>query len=89
MKAEKNIKLDNGIGKLYLKPAIVHNMGEGKVAITGLDKVDGLKDMTYGRIEAGGSLDMDNGWALYGNISQAFGSDYHATSFNIGVSYAF
>ncbi len=89
LRAEKNIKLDNGIGKLYLKPAIVHNMGEGKVAITGLDKVDSLKDMTYGRIEAGGSLDMDNGWALYGNISQAFGSDYHATSFNIGVSYAF
>ena len=89
LRAEKNIKLDNGIGKLYLKPAIVHNMGEGKVAITGLDKVDSLKDMTYGRIEAGGSMELTNGWSLYGNISQAFGSDYHATSFNIGVSYAF
>ena len=89
LRAEKNIKLDNGIGKLYLKPAIVHNMGEGKVAITGLDKVDSLKDMTYGRIEAGGSMELTNGWSLYAMIAQAFGKDYHATSFNIGVSYAF
>ena len=89
LRAEKNIKLDNGIGKLYLKPAIVHNMGEGKVAITGLDTVDSLKDMTYGRIEAGGSMELTNGWSLYAMIAQAFGSDYSATSINLGLSYAF
>ncbi len=87
LKAEKNIKLDNGIGKLYLKPAIVHNMGEGKVAITGLDTVDSLKDMTYVRIEAGGSMELTNGWSLYAMIAQAFGKDYQATSVNLGIGY--
>ena len=87
VKIEKDYQLDEGQAAIYAKPAIVQSFGKGDVEITGLSKTDGLDDMTYGRIEVGANVDLDNGWSVYGNVSQSFG-DYEATSVNVGVSYS-
>ena len=88
VKLEKDYQLDEGKAAIYAKPAIVQTLGKGKVEVSGLSQTDGLEDMTYGKIEVGAKVDLDNGWSLYGNVSQSFG-DYEATSANIGISYSF
>ena len=75
--------------KVYVKPSVIQNFGNGDVLVTSLRKVDGLENATLGRIEIGGSMNLDNRWSGYANMAYTFNSDYNSASINAGLNYAF
>ena len=77
----------NAISKIYVKPSIIQNFGKEDVNITSLDTIEGVENETLLRGEIGTSFNFGNGWSGYGAIGYTFGSDYHATDYNLGMQY--
>ena len=95
VEAELGVKLEyvnvfdrRNIFKMYFKPSVIQNVGEGDVCVNGLQDSEGVKNQTLFRGEIGASLSMDNGWNGFGYIGHSFGNSYSATDFNIGVGYS-
>ena len=89
VKVEKTFKRQFGYAKFYLKPSLVQTFGRGKVQVSSLSLVDGIENMTLGRLELGGSINFDNAWSGYANAAYTFGSDYLNAAVNAGLNYAF
>jgi len=90
IKFEKTLPLDGEPAKLYLQPGIVQVFGSGdKVAVSGLNTVHTLDDMTLGSVKGGVSYRVNNRINVFGNVGWLFGSDYENVSANFGLNYAF
>ncbi len=89
VKFEKTYLRKHGYAKVYAKPSIIQNIGSGDVQVTSLRKVDGLDNVTLGRLEVGGSMSLDEHWSGFANAAYTFGSDYTNAAVNIGLNYAF
>ena len=90
VKLSKGYWLDNGYANVYVKPSIVQTITDGgEVNVSGLGKIDTLDDATLGRIELGGRYGLSQSLSAYGWANYTFGSDYDATTFGIGLNYAF
>ena len=86
----KKISLEEGTAGVYVKPSIVQTMVDNdSVRISGLEKVDTLDDMTLGRIELGGRYGLNQNLSAFGWANYTFGSDYDASTFGLGLNYAF
>ena len=90
VKLTKGYWLDNGYANVYIKPSVVQTIvGGDKVRVSGLGKIDTLDDATLGRIELGGRYGLSQSLSAYGWANYTFGSDYDATTFGVGLNYAF
>ena len=90
IKFEKTLPLDGEPAKLYLQPGIVQVFGSGdKVAVSGLNTVHTLDDMTLGSVKGGVSYRVNDRSNVFGNVGWLFGSDYENVSANFGLNYAF
>lgn len=90
IKFEKTLPLDGEPAKLYLQPGIVQVFGSGdKVAVSGLNTVHTLDDMTLGSVKGGVSYRVNDRINVFGNVGWLFGSDYENVSANFGLNYAF
>ena len=89
VKLTKVLKTDDGLANVYLKPSIVQTFVDGdEVNITGLGKVNTLDNDTLGRVELGGRYGFNDQLSAYGWANYTFGSDYDATTFGLGLNYA-
>ena len=90
VKLAKTFMLDEGFANVYVKPSVVQTIVDGEdVNITGLGDVEALDDATLGRIEIGGRYGFTTNLSAYGWANYTFGSDYDATTFGLGLNYAF
>ena len=90
VKLSKTFMLDEGFASVYVKPSVVQTIVDGEdVNITGLGDVEALDDATLGRIEIGGRYGFTTNLSAYGWANYTFGSDYDATTFGLGLNYAF
>ena len=90
VKLAKTFMLDEGFASVYVKPSVVQTIVDGdEVNITGLGDVEALDDATLGRIEIGGRYGFTTNLSAYGWANYTFGSDYDATTFGLGLNYAF
>ena len=81
---------DTGYANVYIKPSVVQTITDGgEVSISGLGKVESLDDETLGRVEIGGRYGLSQALSAYGWANYTFGSDYDATTFGVGLNYAF
>ena len=88
VKIEKTWFTDNNnVVKLFVKPAVIQNFGSGDVSITSLETTQGVYDEFWVRGDVGGSVGLENGFSLFGNLGYIKGKDYEATEFNFGVMY--
>ena len=88
VKIEKTWFTDNNsVVKLFVKPAVIQNFGSGDVSITSLETIQGVYDEFLVRGDVGGSVGLENGFNLFGNLGYIKGKDYEATEFNFGVMY--
>ena len=94
VEAEAGVKVEKrwefgkyNMAKLYLKPSIIQNFGQGDVNITSLDTIEGVENQTLIRGEIGGSLNFENGLTAFGALGYSYGSDYKSTVFNLGLGY--
>ncbi len=89
-KLAKTFMLDESFANVYVKPSVVQTIVDGEdVNITGLGDVEALDDATLGRIEIGGRYGFTTNLSAYGWANYTFGSDYDATTFGLGLNYAF
>ncbi len=89
LKLEKQLRTDNGLAKVYIKPSVIQPITSGdSVTITGLGKVNTYDDDTLGRIELGGRYSITTQLSTYGFINYTFGDNYDATSFGAGLNYS-
>ncbi len=90
VKLARTFMLDEGFASVYVKPSVVQTIVDGdEVSITGLGDVEALDDATLGRIEIGGRYGFTTNLSAYGWANYTFGSDYDATTFGLGLNYAF
>ena len=90
IKLSKTFVTDESIANVYVKPSVVQTIVDGEdVNITGLGDVEALDDATLGRIEIGGRYGFTTNLSAYGWANYTFGSDYDATTFGLGLNYAF
>ena len=90
VKLAKTFMLDESFANVYVKPSVVQTIVDGdEVNITGLGDVEALDDATLGRIEIGGRYGFTTNLSAYGWANYTFGSDYDATTFGLGLNYAF
>ena len=90
VKLAKTFMTDEGFASVYVKPSVVQTIVDGdEVSITGLGDVEALDDATLGRIEIGGRYGFTTNLSAYGWANYTFGSDYDATTFGLGLNYAF
>ena len=90
VKLAKTFMLDESFANVYVKPSVVQTIVDGdEVSITGLGDVEALDDATLGRIEIGGRYGFTTNLSAYGWANYTFGSDYDATTFGLGLNYAF
>lgn len=90
IKFEKTLPLNEEQAKLYLQPGIVQIFGSGdKVAVSGLNTVHTLDDMTLGSVKGGVSYRINDSINVFGNLGWLFGNDYENVSANFGLNYAF
>ncbi len=90
IKLTKGFWYDNGYANVYIKPSVVQTITDGgEVSISGLGKVESLDDETLGRVEIGGRYGISSVLSAYGWANYTFGSDYDATTFGVGLNYAF
>ena len=90
VKLEKYLAFDDSEARVYLKPSVVQVLTDGdKVAITGLNEISTYEDGTLGRLELGGRYVFTDKLFGYGFINYTFGDDYNATTFGLGLNYAF
>ena len=76
-------------GKIYIRPSLIQNFGEGSVRISGIDEVDGIDDNLLARVKAGGNFEFDDKWSGYADAAYTFGSDYQSVALTAGVRYSF
>lgn len=89
VKFESSYLYKYGYAKVYFKPSIIQNIGNGDVTVTSLRQVDGLENSTLGRIEVGGSMSFGEQLNGYASAAYTFGSDYTNAALNAGLNYAF
>ena len=90
VKLAKTFMTDESFANVYVKPSVVQTIVDGdEVSITGLGDVEALDDATLGRIEIGGRYSFTTNLSAYGWANYTFGSDYDATTFGLGLNYAF
>ena len=90
VKLAKTFMTDESFASVYVKPSVVQTIVDGdEVNITGLGDVEALDDATLGRIEIGGRYGFTTNLSAYGWANYTFGSDYDATTFGLGLNYAF
>ena len=89
VKAELTFPDYDGFTKIYIRPSIIHNIGDADVTVTSLTRVNGLEDGTFGRIEFGGSLNFYDHWSGYANIAYTFSDDYKNAFVTAGFTWAF
>ncbi len=90
VKLAKTFMTDESFANVYVKPSVVQTIVDGdEVNITGLGDVEALDDATLGRIEIGGRYGFTTNLSAYGWANYTFGSDYDATTFGLGLNYAF
>ena len=90
IKLSKTFVTDESIANVYVKPSVVQTIVDGdEVSITGLSDVEALDDATLGRIEISGRYGFTTNLSAYGWANYTFGSDYDATTFGLGLNYAF
>ena len=90
VKLAKTFMTDESFANVYVKPSVVQTIVDGdEVSITGLGDVEALDDATLGRIEIGGRYGFTTNLSAYGWANYTFGSDYDATTFGLGLNYAF
>ena len=90
IKLSKTFVTDESIANVYVKPSVVQTIVDGEnVSISGLGNVETLDDATLGRIEIGGRYGFTTSLSAYGWANYTFGSDYDATTFGLGLNYAF
>ncbi len=90
VKLAKTFMTDESFANVYVKPSVVQTIVDGdEVSITGLGDVEALDDATLGRIEIGGRCGFTTNLSAYGWANYTFGSDYDATTFGLGLNYAF
>lgn len=89
IKAELTFPDYDGFTKIYIRPSIIHNIGDGDITVTSLTQVNGLEDGTFGRIEFGGSLNFYDHWSGYANIAYTFSDDYKNAFVTAGFTWAF
>ena len=90
VKLAKTFMTDESFANVYVKPSVVQTIVDGEdVSITGLGDVEALDDATLGRIEIGGRYGLTTNLSAYGWANYTFGSDYDATTFGLGLNYAF
>ena len=77
------------LGKIYIRPSLIQNFGEGSVRISGIDEVDGIDDNLLARVKAGGNFEFDDKWSGYADAAYTFGSDYQSVALTAGVRYSF
>lgn len=89
VKLEKTIYLKAGAAKFYFKPSVIQTITSGdSVYINGLGNVSTYDDETLGRGEIGAKISLTEELSGYGFASYSFGSNYDASSFGIGINYA-
>lgn len=89
IRLEKYIPLNKGSAKLYIKPSVIQVISSDDIVyITGLGKVDSYGDGVLGRVEIGGRYAISYNLSSYGFIHHSLGSRYSATSFGMGLNYA-
>ena len=90
VKLAKTFMTDESFANVYVKPSVVQTIVDGdEVSITGLGDVEALDDATLGRIEIGSRYGFTTNLSAYGWANYTFGSDYDATTFGLGLNYAF
>ena len=90
VKLAKTFMTDESFANVYVKPSVVQTIVDGdEVNISGLGNVETLDDATLGRIELGGRYGFTTSLSAYGWVNYTFGSDYDATTFGLGLNYAF
>lgn len=90
VKFEKTLTLNAEPAKFYIQPGILQVYGSGdKVAISGLNTVHTLDDMTLGSLKGGISYRVNDHINVFGNLGYLYGSDYENLSANLGLNYAF
>ena len=90
VKLAKTFMTDESFANVYVKPSVVQTIVDrDEVNITGLGDVEALDDATLGRIEIGGRYGFTTNLSAYGWANYTFGSDYDATTFGLGLNYAF
>ena len=90
VRLNKMFATDTGYANVYIKPSVVQTITDGgEVSISGLGKVESLDDETLGRVEIGGRYGISSVLSAYGWANYTFGSDYDATTFGVGLNYAF
>ena len=90
VKLARTFITDESFANVYVKPSVVQTIVDGdEVNITGLGDVEALDDATLGRIEIGGRYGFTTNLSAYGWANYTFGSDYDATTFGLGLNYAF
>lgn len=73
-----------------MKPSFVRTIvNGGEVKIDGLGKISTVDNDNLGRIELGGHYGLGQSLSAYGWANYTFGSDYNATTFGVGLNYAF
>lgn len=83
------IAMDKGYAKYYIKPSIVQTITDGdNVNITGLNNVRTYNDQLLGRIEVGGKVSITESLSGFGYLNYTGGSNYSASSFGLGLNYA-
>ncbi len=76
-------------GKIYIRPSLIQNFGEGSVRISGIDEVEGIDDNLLAKVKAGGNFEFDDKWSGYADAAYTFGSDYQSVALTAGVRYSF
>ena len=73
--------------RIYVKPSIIQSFSNANMNVNGLDTIDSLNNNTFGKLEIGGSFDLNNVWSGFAEVSHTIGDDYKDTSLNVGVKY--
>ena len=93
---EAGVKIEKQFGfgyyrqaKVYIRPSLVQNFGDGNVKISGIDEVEGIDDALLARVKAGGNFEIDERWSGYADAAWTFGEDYQSFALTAGLRYAF
>lgn len=89
-KLEQKTELADGEARFYLRPGMIRAFHrDDAVRISGLGKLNSMKNDVYARLEGGVSAAVQDNLDIFCNIAYTFNDDYRQTSFNAGLNLNF
>lgn len=89
-KLEHKTELADGEARFYLRPGMIRAFHrDDAVRISGLGKLNSMKNDVYAKLEGGVSAAVQDNLDIYCNIAYTFNDDYRQTSLNAGLNLNF